>query len=105
MMRKAIVSALIGLSAATLLGTFAHAHATLTSSNPQANASAASAPTELRLNFSEGVIAKFSGVDLKDESGKPIATGAATVDPKDKKQELSPIFGDGLIGQAATVVG
>jgi copper resistance protein C len=90
MMRKAITGALAGLSA-SLLGTLAHAHTTLTSSNPQANASAPSSPSELRLNFSEGVIAKFSGVELKDESGKPIATGAATVDPKDKKQLVVPV--------------
>src|SRR5258708_32871520 len=40
---------------------------------------------------SEGVIAKFSGVELKDESGKPIMTGAATADPKDKKQLVVPL--------------
>ena len=91
MMRKEIALALLALSAASLLGTSANAHPTLTSSNPRANISAASSPTEIRLNFSEGVIAKFSGVELKDESGKPIATGAATVDPKDKKQLVVPL--------------
>ena len=91
MMRKKIALALLALSAASLLGTSANAHPTLTSSNPRANISAASSPTEIRLNFSEGGIAKFSGVELKDESGKPITTGAATVDPKDKKQLVVPL--------------
>ena len=91
MVRKKIALALLALSAASLLGTSANAHPTLTSSNPQANISATSSPAEIRLNFNEGVIAKFSGVELKDESGKPIATGAATVDPKDKKQLVVPL--------------
>jgi copper resistance protein C len=91
MMRKKIAMALLALSAASLLGSSANAHPTLTSSSPQANASAASSLTEIRLNFSEGVIAKFSDVELKDESGKPIATGAARVDPRDKKQLVVPL--------------
>jgi methionine-rich copper-binding protein CopC len=91
MMRKKIMLALIGLSAASLLGASANAHPTLISSNPQANVPAGSSPTEIRLSFTERVIAKFSGVELKDESGKPVATGAATVDPKDRKQLVVPI--------------
>ena len=91
MMPKKIALALLALSTASLLGTSADAHPTLTASNPQANISAAGSPTEIRLNFSEGVIAKFSGVELKDESGKPMTTGAATVDPKDKKQLVVPL--------------
>ena len=91
MKQRKIAVALLALSATSLLGTSANAHPTLTSSSPQANVSAASSPTEIRLSFSEGVIAKFSGVKLKDESGKPIAIGAATVDPKDKKQLVVPL--------------
>ena len=89
-MRKKTAVALLVLSAASLLGTSANAHAILTSSSPQANDSASS-PTEIRLNFSEGVIAKFSGLEVKDESGRPMAMGAATVDPKDKKQLVVPL--------------
>ncbi len=60
-------------------------HPTLKSANPPADG-AASAPKELRLNFSEGVISKFSSVELKDKSGKKISTEKAVTDPKDKKQ-------------------
>jgi methionine-rich copper-binding protein CopC len=91
MMRNKIAAALLALSAAGLAGAPANAHSTLTSSNPQANAQAAGSPKEIRLNFSERVIAKFSGVEIKDESGKPVATGAATVDPKDSKQLVVPL--------------
>jgi methionine-rich copper-binding protein CopC len=91
MSRKIISIAALALLAAGLVATAANAHPTLTSSNPQANASTSTYPTEIRLSFSEGVVAKLSGVELKDESGKAIATGAAATDPKDKKQLIVPL--------------
>ena len=76
-----------------LAGTGAMAHPKLTSSVPAANGmERAATPTkEIRLNFSEGLVAKLSGLELRDESGKPIATGAPTIDPKDKKQLVVPL--------------
>jgi len=91
MVRQRISMTALALVAASLVGTAAYAHPTLTSSNPQANASTSNYPTEIRLNFSEGVVAKLSGIDLKDESGKAIATGAAATDPKDSKQLIVPL--------------
>ncbi len=88
MLRK--TSAVLGLLAASLMATSALAHPTLESTSPPADG-AASAPTEIKLNFSEGVISKFSGVDLKDQSGKKIATGTASTDPKDQKQLVIPL--------------
>jgi methionine-rich copper-binding protein CopC len=38
------------------------------------------------LNFSEGVISKFSSVELKDQAGKKIATGKIATNPKDEKE-------------------
>ena len=43
-------------------------------------------PQEIKLTFSEVLIAKFSKVDLKDQAGKPVETGPATADQRDKKQ-------------------
>ena len=76
---------------AGLAGTAAYAHPTLTSSSPKADVPTTNSPTEIRLNFSEGVVAKLSGVELKDESGKAVTTGAAVADPKDKKQLVVPL--------------
>ncbi|OAF05780.1 hypothetical protein AYJ54_02485 [Bradyrhizobium centrolobii] len=80
----------IGLA---LAATGAMAHPKLTSAVPAADgAERAASPTkEIRLNFSEGVIAKFSGLELRDESGKSIATGTPAADPKDKKQLVVPL--------------
>ena len=41
--------------------------------------------------FSEGVIVKFSSVELKDQAGKKIATGKLVIDPKDQKQLIVPL--------------
>lgn len=84
------IGASLGL---VLAATAAMAHPKLTSSVPAADGTerAVTATKEIRLNFSEGVIAKFSGLELQDESGKPIATGTATTDAKDKKQLVVPL--------------
>src|SRR5262245_14167139 len=83
----------IGLSAVLafgLLATPVYAHPTLKSANPPAEGTAA-APKELRLNFSEGVILRFSSVELKDQAGKRIATGKLATDASDRKQLIVPL--------------
>lgn len=73
-----------------LLQAPAFAHADLKTSSPAPKSSVADVQ-EIRLGFSEGVNAKFSGVDLKDEAGKAVATGPAQVDPKNKKELIVPV--------------
>jgi methionine-rich copper-binding protein CopC len=48
-------------------------------------------PTEIRLTFNEGVIAKFSSAEVKDQAGTEIATGRLATDPKDQKQLIVPL--------------
>ncbi len=90
-MLKRTAMAVAALFAASLMATSASAHPTLKSANPAAEGAAASAPIEIRLNFSEGVIAKFSSVEVKDQGGKKIATGKVATDPKDQKQLVVPL--------------
>src|SRR5258706_13875694 len=74
-----------------LLATAANAHPKLVSASPAADVSSKVSPMEIKLNFSEGVIAKFSGLELKDEAAKTIATGVPANDPKDQKQLIVPL--------------
>ena len=69
----------------------ANAHPKLKSASPAADVSTNSFPKEIRLNFSEGVIAKLSGLELKDEAGKAIPTGVPMNDPADRKQLVVPL--------------
>lgn len=90
-MPKANLKSAVILIVASLLGTAAFAHADLKSAEPAAGSAATTSPTQIRITFSEAVIAKFSGVELKDQAGKLIATGKAVVDPANKSVLVVPI--------------
>lgn len=92
--------------ALSLMATSAVAHPKLKSAVPAADMDANTSPTEsgvatkdkikgapkeIRLMFSEAVIAKMSGIELKDESGKTVSTGSPQTDPQDQKQLVVPV--------------
>ena len=93
----------IGAAAATCIGLStipAFAHPVLNSTSPAADAAAVSEspkktsdidPKEIRLIFSESIVAKFSGVEVKDKDGKGVDTSAAATDPLDSKQLVVPL--------------
>ena len=91
MSRNTTTIGTLAVLAISLLATAANAHPKLTSAIPAADVSSKVSPTEIKLNFSEGVIAKFSGLELKDEAGKTVATGAPVNDPKDQRQLVVPL--------------
>src|SRR3981081_1463846 len=91
MSRNTMTAGTLAVVAISLLTTLANAHPKLNSANPAADVAIKVSPSEIRLNFSEGVIAKFSGVEIKNETGKKIPTGAALTDPKDQKQLGVPL--------------
>ena len=82
--------ALAVLTVGALAGS-ADAHPKLKSVSPAADVSSKVSPKEIKLNFSEGVIAKFSGLELKDGAGKTITTGVPANDPADRKQLIVPV--------------
>src|SRR2546429_7150669 len=91
MPRNTMARGTLAVLAISLLATSADAHPKLNSASPAADVSSKVSPTEIKLNFSEGVIAKFSGIELRDETGKTIATGVAATDPKDRTQLVVPL--------------
>jgi methionine-rich copper-binding protein CopC len=82
--------AVLTLSLLSFSQSAAFAHADLKASTPAAGSSVADLK-EIRLGFSEGVSPKFSGADLKDEAGKAVAVGPASIDPKNKKELIVPV--------------
>ena len=91
MSRNTIAIAVLAILAMGALATSAEAHPKLKSVSPAADVSSKVSPKEIKLNFSEGVIAKFSGLELKDEAGKTITTGVPVSDPGDRKQLVVPL--------------
>jgi copper resistance protein C len=81
-LKKALTSFALLATFATATSAFAHAH--LQSQTPAAN-STATAPKELRLNFSEGVEDQFTKVTLTTDSGAAVAVKSIATDPADKK--------------------
>ena len=79
------------LIAAGLFSSAANAHPELQSAEPAIGAAMTTSPTQIRITFNENVIPQFSGVELKDQAGKMIATGKAAADPANKKQLVVPV--------------
>jgi len=92
-MRKLQISVLAAI-AASLTVTIADAHPQLTAAGPVPGSVVTASPKAIRIQFNEAVVAKFSGVELVDESGKKHDTGAASLSPNDKKQLIIPVNGD-----------
>lgn len=67
------------------------AHAVLTSSEPTDNARMLSAPSQVRLVFSEPLEPAFSRIALYDSSGAQIRTESAHVDPQDDYALILPL--------------
>jgi methionine-rich copper-binding protein CopC len=67
-----------------LVASAAFAHAQLQKAVPPVGGTVSS-PSEIRLEFSEGVEPKFSGLTLKAEGGAAEPVGAPSVDASDNK--------------------
>jgi hypothetical protein len=75
--------AAIVLLACTLVAPSASAHAFLDRATPSVGGTVSGSPREVRLFFTQGVVAAFSGVRIVSEAGTAIPTGRVTVDPSD----------------------
>ena len=91
MPRNTMAISTLAVLAISLLATSANAHPKLNSASPAADVSSNVSPTEIKLSFSEGVIARFSGIELKDEAGKTVTTGVPMNDPRDRRQLVVPL--------------
>jgi copper resistance protein C len=89
-MRKKTSITAVTMIAASLCGSVAYAHPELRSAEPAAGAATLS-PKQIKITFNESVIPQFSGVEVKDQNGKVIATGKATTDPTNIKQLVVPV--------------
>lgn len=79
------------LATASLIATAALAHPVPKSADPKPNAVLAASPTEIRIGYSEGLVAAFSGMEVDDASGKAVSTGTAALDPNDSKELILPL--------------
>ena len=78
------------LAIASIVAGVAHAHPALEAADPGQGATVSS-PKEIRLTFTEDLVAKFSGLTVKDQSGHLVETANPSVDPSHKRQLIVPI--------------
>ena len=71
--------------------TAADAHPRLQMSNPASGAKLGAAPKDIRMTFSQGLVAIFTGLELKDGTGKVIPTGKTMLNPQDNSKIVVPI--------------
>ena len=90
-MSKMISVAAVAVFAASLFGGAAYAHPLLQSTEPAVGAAVITSPKQIRITFNENVIPQMSGVEMKDQTGKTIATGKAATDPANKKLLVVPV--------------
>ena len=84
-------AAAVALVAAVLYGGVAYAHPQLQSAEPAAGEAATTSPKQIRITFNENVVPQFSGVEVKDQTGRTIPTGKAGTDPANKKLLIVPV--------------
>jgi methionine-rich copper-binding protein CopC len=96
MSRKIKLAAVI-CTAITIVATAAHAHPRMKMSAPAAGATVQMPPSQIKMGFSEGLVGRFTGLELTDAKGKPVQTGQASLDPRDNtrfavavKRRLTP---------------
>jgi methionine-rich copper-binding protein CopC len=83
--------AAVAVVAASVFGGAAYAHPLLQSAEPAVGAAVTTSPKQIRITFNENVIPQMSGVVMKDQAGKIIATGKAATDPANKKLLVVPV--------------
>jgi copper resistance protein C len=88
---KMLSIAAVAVVAASLFGGAAYAHPLLQSAEPAVGAAVTTSPKQIRITFNENVIPQISGVEVKDQTGKTIATGKAATDPANKKLLVVPV--------------
>ena len=96
-MTKILKALAISAIACIGLTAVAEAHPALESTVPASDKGGTPSPgqvglKQIRLRFSEYVMAKFSGLDLRDKDGRKIATEAPATDPTDPKQLVVPLI-------------
>jgi methionine-rich copper-binding protein CopC len=89
MFRKLFVALLVP-GALSFFVTAALAHALLKKADPPAGGAVTASPNEIRLQFSEGVEPKFSGIALS-RGGDIVPTGPVSIDPNDKTTLIVPV--------------
>lgn len=89
MKRALLLTASLWLSFA--LPPAAMAHAVLVKAVPPVGGTVSASPSDIKITFSEGVELRFSKIAVTSADGRPVETGAASVDPTNPAILIVPL--------------
>jgi len=93
-MKSVLRTSMFAGLAAFAFASAAAAHPQVKSAGPAPGSVVKISPKAIRIAFNEAVVASFSGIELTNASGQKQTTGAASLDPSDKKQLIVPVNGE-----------
>ena len=82
---------MLAFAVAFSLASTADAHPQLKSAGPAPGSVVKASPKALRIQFNEGIVLGFSGVEVTDATGKKQPVGEASLNPADKNQLIVPL--------------
>src|SRR5882762_965290 len=89
-MKRKLSAAILAIGFSTAISA-ASAHPHLMAAGPAPGGVVKTSPKALRIQFNEGIVLSFSGVEVTDASGRKQPIGKATLAPKDNKQLIVPL--------------
>ena len=89
-MNRKLSAAILAIAFSSAISA-ASAHPHLTAAGPAPGGVVKTSPKALRIQFNEGIVLGFSGVEVTDASGKIQPVGKATLAAKDNKQLIVPL--------------
>jgi methionine-rich copper-binding protein CopC len=82
---------MLAVAVAFSLASAADAHPQLKSAGPAPGSVVKASPKALRIQFNEGIVLGFSGVEVTDAAGKKQPVGEASLSATDKNQLIVPL--------------
>ncbi len=93
----------LAMGAAFFVASAADAHPQLKSAGPAPGSAVKTSPKALRIQFNEGLVLGFSGIEVTDAAGKKQPVGEASLSPTDKNQLIVPLTAELAPGKYTVV--
>ena len=93
----------LAMGAAFFVASTADAHPQLKSAGLAPGSVVKTSPKALRIQFNEGIVLGFSGIEVTDAAGKKQPVGEASLSPTDKNQLIVPLTAELAPGKYTVV--
>ena len=88
-MKSRLATLVLAAALAAAGAAFAHPH--VVGATPAVDGTVQGSPSRIQIQFTEAVVPKFSGIDLKDAAGHVVKTGPSAPSPSNAKVLVAPV--------------